>query len=307
MESSALRAEDGHPIKVSAWRPGTDAPNVVIQVLHGLGEYAARYDRFARACMASGFAVVAHDHRGHGSAAEYPGHFADRDGWDKVIGDVRRVQRWIGQDYPQVPVVLFGHSMGSYIAQSFALRHPGGFSQLILSASTYAARGELHAAHLLAALLSIVDRRGKSKLLNAMGFDAFNRPFEPARTGFDWLSRDAAEVDKYVADPLCGGPYTNRLWYDLTGGLLEITAQHAIAAVPTDIPILILGGQLDPVGGERRLKRLADVYRKTGHERVTLSIYAGGRHEMLNEINRDAVTSDILGWIREQLPDRDRN
>jgi len=296
MEYGVLKADDGHEIRTRAWNPVARAPDVVIQVLHGLGEHAARYGRFASACNAAGYAVVAHDHRGHGDSPGLHGHFADRGGWDKVIGDVLQVQQWLSECYPRVPVVLLGHSMGSYIAQSFAMRHPGGFARLILSASTWASRGELRAARAIAGLLSIFGSRKTSTLLNTMGFGTFNRRFEPARTEFDWLSRDPAEVDKYVNDPLCGGLFTNRLWYDLTGGLLEITRLAAVARVP-DLPILILGGQLDPVGGEKRLVQLADVYRRTGHAAVTLKIYEGGRHEMLNETNRDAVTADILAWI----------
>ncbi len=130
-----------------------------------------------------------------------------------------------------------------------------------------------------------------------MSFGQFNKRFAPNRTEFDWLSRDEQEVDEYVADPLCGAPSGSRLWYDLFGGLLEISRESALRKVPTVLPILITGGELDPVGGAKALTRLAAEYEATGHENVTLKLYPGGRHEMVNETNRDEVTADILAWI----------
>ncbi len=297
-----LLAEDGRHIPVYTWvpQPG-NKPKAVIQVFHGLGEYAARYERFANACTQQGLAVVAHDHRGHGESAQSAGHYADRDGWNKVIADALRVNRKIKEDLPGIPVALLGHSMGSYIAQSFVMRHPDSVSMLILSASTLARRSEIRLGHTVASLLARFGGKKKSAALNAKGFDAFNQPFEPARTEFDWLSRDNEEVDRYLADPLCGGLFTNALWRDLTGGLLEITSPDAVSLVPRDLPILITGGEKDPVGGAKGMTRLADTFRQTGHRNVTLKIYEGGRHEMLNETNRDEVTADIINWIQSQL------
>ena len=139
-----------------------------------------------------------------------------------------------------------------------------------------------------------------NNFLNHSGLGKFNQKFEPARTSFDWLSRDEIEVDRYVDDPLCGGEFSNKLWADLTGGLLEITSEKALATVRQDLPILILGGEQDPVGGSIGLTRLGDAYRKTGHDDVTLRLYPEGRHEMLNEINRDEVTRDIIEWIQNR-------
>lgn len=300
MASSGFRAEDGHWVSEFAWHPETAAPRGVIQILHGLGEHASRYERFARACKASGLAVWAHDHRGHGARPGIAGHFADRRGWDKVLADVLQVNERIRAYYDKLPVVLLGHSMGSYIAQSFVLRHPAHVSALILSASTFAGRSELQTGHWLAKALTVFGRRRKSGLLNQMGFGKFNHDFQPARTNYDWLSRDEDEVDRYIADPLCGGLYSNALWRDLTGGLLEITSRDALQAVPVELPVLIIGGEKDPVGGESGMNLLANAYRDTGHQNVELTIYPGGRHEMLNEVNRRAVTKDLLAWVQRR-------
>ncbi|MFV2002105.1 MAG: alpha/beta fold hydrolase, partial [Paracoccaceae bacterium] len=206
------------------------------------------------------------------------------------------------EDYPGLPLVLMGHSMGSYIAQSFVMRYPQNVSQLILSASTCAPRLRLRLGKLLATI--DVWRHGpryRSELLNQMSFGDFNQRFAPNRTEFDWLSRDEHEVDKYVDDPLCGVRSSSQLWRDLTGGMLDISSRRARAGVPNNLPLLIFGGQYDPVGGEKGLTLLANAYRKSGHEDVTLRIYADGRHEMLNETNRDEVTKDIIRWIEDHL------
>ena len=142
-----------------------------------------------------------------------------------------------------------------------------------------------------------------SPLLDKIGFGDFNKRFEPARTELDWLSRDPAEVDKYVADPLCGGPYTIGLWLDLLGGLRSIATDDALRDIPADLPILITGGADDPVGGARGMQQLAARYTDTGHHQLETKIYPGGRHEMLNETNRDEFTADLLRWIKSALGD----
>jgi alpha-beta hydrolase superfamily lysophospholipase len=292
-----LDAGDGHDIRLQLWQPAEEC-SCVIQVLHGLGDYADRYARFAAAAVERGFAVCAHDHRGHGPHCDDYGHFADRDGWQAVAADNKLVNDSIREQFAARPIVLLGHSMGSYFAQHFAMHHAAFLSGLILSASTWPSRVQLLPAFVIAHFERLrIGARGRSALLDYMGFGKFNKPFEPARTGQDWLSRDEAEVDKYVGDPLCGGPYSCSLWCDLIGGLFYISSDDALLRIPSDLPILITGGESDPVGGDKGMTRLAMHYAQTSHQRLKLKIYAGGRHEMLNEINRDEVTADWLSWI----------
>ncbi len=292
-----LRALDGHEIHAHLWVP-EGACKGLIQVFHGLGEYGARYDRFAAAAVARSFAVCVHDHRGHGGHDTHQGHFDDDNGWNLLITDALLVLNFAIDHCSQEQVILLGHSMGSYIAQSFAMRYPKAVSALVLSASTRPSRAQLRAGRLLT-LFEIWrrDARTNSPLLDKLGFGDFNKPFEPHRTEFDWLSRDHDEVDKYVASPLCGGPYTAGLWRDLLSGLLEISTDKALQAIPRELPIHITGGQVDPVGGEVGLNRLAEQYIRTGHEQVSIKVYEGGRHEMFNETNRDEFTADILDWV----------
>jgi alpha-beta hydrolase superfamily lysophospholipase len=296
-EQTILEAADGHRIHLQAWSPGDEARGV-IQLLHGLGEHIGRYERFAKAALGRGYVVYGHDHRGHGLSEGERGYFADQHGWHKVVEDVRVVNDHIREAHAAKPVILLGHSMGSFIAETFAMHYGARLNGLLLSGSNWPQRLQLLPARLLAKIESLrVGRRGDSSLINALGFGAFNRPFRPVRTEMDWLSRDEDEVDRYVADPLCGGPFTCGLWLDFLGGLYALGSDHAISRIPAGLPILITGGGADPVGGDKGMTRLAMHYMQTLHQRVKLKIYPEGRHEMLNEINREEVTRDWLDWI----------
>lgn len=292
-----LAVDDGHKIHTQLWQPDGDCA-AIIQVVHGLGEHADRYARFAAAAAERGYAVCAHDHRGHGPYADHPGYFAVTEGWDRVVNDVETVNLHVRETYPDMPIVMLGHSMGSYIAQNYAMYHSARLSGLILSASTWPAKAKLLPAFIIAHIEAWrLGASANSRLLHKLGFSDFNKPFGPARTDLDWLSRDEDEVDKYIADPLCGGPYTCGLWRDLFGGLLRIYSDNSLRRISSDLPILITGGELDAVGGDKGMGKLATHYAQTLHSRLKVRIYPEGRHEMLNEINRDEVTRDWLDWV----------
>jgi alpha-beta hydrolase superfamily lysophospholipase len=294
---ASLPTQDDHDIFLRTWEP-SESPVGIIQVLHGLGEHGDRYERFARLANARGLVVGCHDHRGHGRHAATAGFFAASNGWQRVVDDALRVNEHLRDAYPQLPLSLLGHSMGSYVAQDFAMHYGARIDALILSASTRAPRALTAAGHLLARIECWrLGSRFESALLDKLGFGDLNKPFEPGRTEYDWLSRDDAEVDAYIADPLCGGPYTAGLWRDLTAALFRIAAEDNIARVPSDLPILITGGADDAVGGDKGMGDLTLYYAQTGHQRLQTKIYPGGRHEMLNETNRDAVSADWLDWI----------
>ncbi len=296
-DTPGLSTPDGHRIRILPF-PAPAEPVGVIHILHGLGEYSDRYVRFATAARERGIAVVAHDHRGHGPVRGTAGYFARRGGWDLLVSDALLVHEWIVAHYPGRPQVLLGHSMGSYLAQHFAMFHGGRLAGLLLSGSTWPRRTELAAGHVLARFeCRRLGEKNVSPLLDKLGFAAFNKGIRDRRTDYDWLSRDAAEVDRYIADPLAGGPFTAGLWRDLTGGMLQISTDAALGRIPADLPILITGGAEDPIGGDKGMGRLALHYAQTGHSRLKVRIYPGGRHEMLNETNRDDVTRDWLDWI----------
>lgn len=301
-EAFELRAPDRHVIHGTHWRPRGRVLGI-IQLFHGLGEHHARYERFAVSAAGCGFAVVAHDHRGHGIFAEQLGHFSNSGGWQLLIDDGLQVNDMIGDQYAGVPIVLIGHSMGSYIAQYFSMQHGYRLTALVLSASTWPMKAKIIPGRLLARAVSWrIGIRGKSALLHKLGFGDFNKPFVPARTEFDWLSRDHEEVDAYIDDPHCGGPYSCGLWLDLLGGLKAIASDRALQQIQADLPILLTGGADDPVGGEQGITDLAMHYARSGHSRLSVEIYPEGRHEMFNETNRAEFTSDVLKWIENQLP-----
>lgn len=297
----SIDSGDSHKIPIYLW-DSPASPIAVIQVFHGLGEHSARYDRFAREATDNGYIVCAHDHRGHGPASEEIGFFAPQNGWELLVSDGYAVTKFLKQRFASLPIVLLGHSMGSYIAQSYSMRYCDELAALILSASTWPSRPLIFIGRLVARIESW--RRGlhgTSPLLDKLGFGDFNKRFEPARTEFDWLSRDHDEVDAYIDDSLCGGPYSTGLWLDLLGGLLSISKNKALRDIAADLPILIAGGADDPVGGKSGMNKLSARYAATGHHRLDTRIYEGGRHEMLNETNRVEFTDELLRWIAQQL------
>ncbi len=299
--SFTLRAAEGVEIYVRRWAPDA-APKAVVQIAHGLAEHGGRYARLAHALTDAGYVVYASDHRGHGRSAARAddlGFFAARDGWAMVLGDLSQVRRRIAGDHPDQPIVLIGHSMGSFMAQHLMSEHGGAFAGVVLSGTG----GKPSALAAVGRLVARLERwrlgaRGHSKLLQAFSFGAFNKQFAPARTDFDWLSRDAAEVDKYIADPLCGFPASVQLWIDVLDALGDVTSPARQARIPKRLPIYVIAGSNDPVGGNTEsVGQLLDAYRDVGLERVAHRFYDGARHELFNETNRDEVTRDLIQWM----------
>jgi alpha-beta hydrolase superfamily lysophospholipase len=294
---------DGTVIHTYRWLPAADAPmKAAVQIAHGMAEHAGRYARFAAALCAAGFAVYANDHRGHGRTAgelANVGCFADADGWFKVASDLRRLTGIIRENHPQVPVFLLGHSMGSFLVRTAIIDEPAGVAGVVLS-GTGGDPGLLGKVGLVVAraICALKGRRAPSPLLNTMSFGGFNKKFAPARTDFDWLSRDAAEVDKYVADPYCGAIFSAGFFVDLLEGLAFINIPANIARVPKDLPVYLFSGAKDPVGDDTRgVAQVAEAYRRAGLKDVSVRFYDDGRHEMLNEINREEVFADVIAWL----------
>ena len=297
--------EAGAPASASAAPrpqvPGAARPRGIIVIAHGMAEHASRYARFAASAVEEGYAVLAEDHRGHGATAA-PGGFgfvAEKGGWERVVADMGTVLDAARRAWPDVPVFLMGHSWGSFLARDLAARRGGELAGLILL-GTGSGTGALTrpAAAVCAGESRLRGPRHPSRLLNALAFGPYQRHFAPNRTEADWISRDAKEVDRYVADPWCGFVCTSSFFRDLVAGQGVVnTASHA-AAVPAELPMLLASGDRDPVGAMGRgVQRAATLYRRAGVREVSVLLYPGGRHELLNETNRDQVTGDILTWI----------
>ncbi|OHX12108.1 lysophospholipase [Chromobacterium sphagni] len=304
MHRTTLEAADGVAIPLCQWLPAAE-PRAVLLISHGMSEYAARYQRFAEVLAAAGYAVYAHDHRGHGESPTARGFFAERDGWRKVVDDVEAVRRHAAASHPGLPVMLLGHSMGSFIARAYFLRYGGLLSGLLLSSTGYRQRP---LARLLGAIARFLGRRNgwdrPSRLMAALVFGSFNLGFIPSRTRMDWLSRDAAEVDAYLADPQCGFDPTPGLWADLFAGIVEMERGEAAGdGVNRRCPVLLFAGSRDPVSlGRLALGQLEIRYRDAGVLDLQSKAYPGGRHEMLNESNRAEVEGDILAWLARVVP-----
>jgi len=269
---------DGTAIHVHEWaRPG--APGGIVQVSHGMGEHAARYAHLAETLAGAGFAVYADDHRGHGhSIADNPGDLG-QGGWNALVADMVQLSGLLRDRHHGLPLVLVGHSLGSFASQQYILDHSRDIAGVALSGTTA-----------LDALLPHMsgDDTGGSVLA------AFNAPFEPARTDFDWLSRDESQVDAYIADPWCGFD----LAPDALAELFGAAGRWAdTSTVRSDLPIYVFVGSHDPINGGLAFSNvLVERYRDSGHS-VTYRTYPEGRHEILNETNRDEVEADLLAWI----------
>jgi alpha-beta hydrolase superfamily lysophospholipase len=293
-------AGDGARLFVYRWLPDAGAGKAVVYIAHGLAEHAGRYERLAETLTDRGYVVYANDHRGHGRTAGEPeniGHFADANGWAQILEDIEQITRQIKNEYPNHPVILFGHSMGSLLAQHLATR--GLFDAVAMSG----ANGNVSALVQVGKWITRFERwrlgrRGKSELLGKLSFDAFNKAFRPNRTAFDWLSRDEAEVDKYIADPMCGFLCSTQLWADLLDAITEAARPEFRARIPKQLPMYLFSGSRDAANDEGRgLTALAEYYRSIGMEKVSHRIFTQARHETLNEINRDEVTGQLIDWF----------
>jgi alpha-beta hydrolase superfamily lysophospholipase len=303
--TTTVTASDGIALHTNRWLPA-GPPKGVVQIAHGLGEHSGRYARLAEALTAAGYAVYAHDHRGHGATASDAdqGFFADRDGWATVVEDLRAVTRFAQEENPGLPVFLLGHSMGSYLVRCYVIENSRDLAGIVLSA-TGGDPGWLGKVGPLVARTEarLRGRRHVSTLLQGLLNGPYNGAFKPNRTDFDWLSRDDAEVDKYVADELCGRTATSSFFVDLATGVAQSNDRRQVARVRRDLPVLIVSGERDPSGhnGAGPLA-VSEQYSSVGVADVTCTLYPGARHEIFNETNRDEVTTDVVAWLDAHLP-----
>jgi alpha-beta hydrolase superfamily lysophospholipase len=275
--------------QIAAWRLTPEGrPRAIIQIAHGMAEHMARYERLARRLADASYVVFANDHRGHGASAEVHGlgDFGPR-GFPGVVADMATLSRVAKAEHPGLPLVLVGHSMGSFAAQLYLLDHGADLAALVLSGTAASDR-----------LVEAVSASGGGGRL-----ESFNAAFEPARTSFDWLARDEAEVDVYVTDPLCGFELKEPSVQSVFQATHGATLNPRLAAVPKELPVLVISGEFDPVTGPGQdfANALVERYRAAGIRDVEHRVYRDGRHELFNELNRDEVTADLVAWLRRAL------
>ncbi|WP_315502474.1 alpha/beta hydrolase [Actinomyces radicidentis] len=290
--------------------PELGSPRAVLQVVHGMAEHSGRYRRLAAAACARGLAVVADDHRGHGAtiaADDERGHTGDASSWRQLLRDQDVVRDEIARTWPDAPVILLGHSWGSLIVRGSLARCD---RRRVVGAVVMGTAGDPGALGRVGRLLALAEARARgprhpSAVLESQIIAPYNAPFAPARTVVDWLTRDESEVSSYLADPLCGFTCTAGFYRDLLEAGLAVSSSRAFESIPCDLPLLVASGAEDPVGGAGKgVTEVATRMRRAGVRDVTLRLYPGARHELLNETNREEVTRDLLAWVEEHLPER---
>ncbi len=272
-----------------------------MQISHGMAETSARYERFAKALTEAGYIVYANDHRGHGRTAKNLANvgYMGKDGFNWAVKDLHQLTLIIKEEKAGLPIFLLGHSMGSYLTQQYIYRYGSGLKGAILSGTSGKKGSILDMGIVLARLIMLFKgAKSASPLLSVMTFGSYNDRFKPNRTNFDWLSRDNAEVDKYISDPFCGTLFSAGFFYDLFRGLKDIHRIQNQQKISKNLPLYLFSGIMDPVGNyTKSVVQLIQTYQILKLSDVAYKFYPGGRHEMLNEINRDEVTQNIIDWL----------
>lgn len=303
-------ADGVHRIYATEWLPeGT--PRGVVQLVHGVAEHVGRYDHFARFLARHGFAVCGEDHLGHGRTGEAAGafgYFGPRDGWKLVTADVRSLRLQMGERYPGVPYFLLGHSMGSFLTRTYLCRYPGTVDGAILSGTGQEKAALISLGKLVASVIGRVrGMNAVSGLVNRLSLGAYNRQFAPNRTTADWICRDQAVVDAYLKDPWCTFMPTVGMYRDMLGGLQYIASEAALGQMDPATPVYLFAGDQDPVGAKGEgVRQVYGMFRDHGVRDLSMKLYPGGRHEMLNELDREQVYRDTLNWLEAHLPGEER-
>ncbi|MCR8641340.1 alpha/beta hydrolase [Paenibacillus sp. N1-5-1-14] len=294
-------------IFVYCWKPNHDvSPIGVVQLAHGMAEHAGRYVRVAEALTAEGYIVYANDHRGHGRTAHSSDDygFVGYDGFHWLVHNLGQLSEVIRERHPNLPLILMGHSMGSFLVQNYMYTYPDQVDAFILSGTG----GKQSAVQLFFGTLlarNQAKRKGenhRSILLNSLTFGKYNSGFKPTRTEFDWLTRDEEEVDQYVDDPMTGAVFTASFYRDFFTMLKQLHKRKNMELIPRDKPVYIFAGDKDPVGfNGKGILDLVERYKSLGITNLTYKLYPDARHETLNEVNRDEVTKDLITQLNDMV------
>ncbi|SHI80567.1 alpha/beta hydrolase [Lutispora thermophila] len=301
-----MKAKDGLEIYVRRW-DNVEEPKGVVLIYHGMAEHGGRYQDFAKHLNANGYIAYADDHRGHGKTAnsiENLGYIGE-DGFNRIIEDEYDLMNDIKKKHPNLPVVVLGHSFGSLLAQDFITRYGNDISGVILSGSTKKEGMLISAGIVITSICSkLFGKRKKLKLLDTITFFNYNKGIDNPKSKFAWLSRDENIVREYEEDPYCGTLFPIAFFYYLSRALGPLYDHSKLAAIPKDLPIFIISGSQDPFGeyGKGPTK-LYKMYKALNIKDVELKLYEGGRHEMINEINKEQVYEDIIHWLDRIIAD----
>ena len=293
-------------IQLHGYRWGPEGtPKAVVQIIHGIAEHVERYDHFARYLTGLGYLVVAEDHMGHGKSIceEVPqGYFAG--GWANAVEDCYHLLQTVKAEFPDTPYILFGHSMGSFLARSILIKHPdSGIKAAIICGSAWMPGAVIQGGKLISGLLNRGDgAKQPSELLQNVMFSGYDKRINPVRTTCDWLTRDEAVVDAYMADPLCGFAPTPALANAMMNGLIYIQNRNHLNQMQKELPVHFIAGADDPVGAYGDgVRKAVQMFIRSGMKHVSLKLYPGCRHEIHNELNKEEVYKDISDWMDSKL------
>ncbi len=281
-------------------------PRAIVQIIHGIAEYIDRYDEFMSFLADNGIIAVGTDHLGHGKSIEseeQTGFFAYDNGWDYAVRDEEVLRLAMHENYPELPIIVFGHSMGSFMARTLLIRYPDAFNAAIISGTGNQGAALVNGGLFMGNLVTgLKGAHHYSKFLNNLAFGSYNKIYDNPKTEYDWLSRDEANVQKYIDDPLCGFIPSCSLFRDMMTGVKFITNKKNLTAMNKDMPVYFMSGDMDPVGEcGKGVQKAYNNFLEAGMKDVSIKLYPGGRHEMLNEINKDEVYTDILAWLGSKI------
>ena len=289
------------------WEPEGGSVRAVLQICHGVAEHIARYDAFARYLNGLGIAVVGHDHLGHGLSLPEGGtpvYFGAGNTWNTVVDDIYVLHQRIRLWYPDVPLCIMGHSMGSFLTRTYLIRYPGTVKAAVIMGTGWQPKAVIAGGMAVAkAVGAVVGENGTSDLVTNLAFGAYNKLFAPNRTSCDWLSADEGNVDAYMADPLCGADATVGLFRQMLSGIRFNQRLSNLRQMDPRIPVLFVTGEKDPVGDcGNGVRRTYQEFRRAGVQDCTLKLYPGLRHEILNEkAQQQQIFEDIGQWLTSKL------
>ncbi|AIF44096.1 alpha/beta hydrolase [Virgibacillus sp. SK37] len=294
--------KDGTEVFVRKWYKSNTQPRAAIQLSHGMVEHIGRYHEFAEYLVNEGFVVYGNDHRGHGYTGEKQGlmgYFAEEDGFAKTADDLYQITEVIKAEFPSIPVFLLGHSMGSFLVRYYLQKYSKNINGVILSGTGYFPTVQSLAGKQLAQMLP---PKQESKLMNSLAFGSYNKKIKNQNTSFDWLSGDETAIQNYIDDPYTGFIPTARFFYDLMDGLIQIHNRKDNKQIRADVPMLIISGDADPVGNySKGIWKTAHMFERAGLKNVVTMLFTDGRHELLNEKNKEVVFEAINNWISQSM------
>ena len=299
-------SSDGHTrLHGAQWAPADREPIAVLQIAHGVAEHILRYDGFARYLNEQGILVAGHDHLGHGKSlpeGAVPVYFGDGATWETVVDDIHLLHQRLREQYPRLPILLMGHSMGSFLSRTYLIRYPGTVDAAIIMGTGFQPKALVQFAKTLCRVLAAFHGwQYRSKFVANMSFMGYNKGLE-GRTTHDWLNRDQAEVDKYLADERCTFTFTLNAYYSMFSGILRLHDPAFLAKMPKDLPLLFLAGDADPVGEQGKgVQRAIQSLKDAGVQNIECKLYPGARHELLVETNHQEVFEDIGSWLEKHL------